>query len=178
MTPDSLARRRIIIASVSFAVILLSAVAAYFVIAYVLRLGQQVDPASDQPTSALQTSEAAQELYVTEGATAAITAYDHAIVASESDQETAELKLGKATVLFNEDDLDDALVLAIESHELHRTRFSAALVADIYRAQGDETSAGRYYSEAIGLVGEDGLGDLPLNDEAYYRERLESGDDV
>lgn len=179
MTSDSGARRRIIIASVSFAVIVLLAVAAYLVIAHVLRVGQQSgDPAQDQPLSVLQKSEAAQEAYVTDGPDAALAAYDAAIAASGSDQETAELKRGKATVYFNEDNTTEALKLAAESHALFRTRFSASLLADIYRERGDETNAVKYYNEAIELVGTDSYGDLPLNDEAYYRERLEMGSGV
>lgn len=171
-------RKKVIIASITI-VVLFAAGGLYYLFS---TFGKYTDDTStiDQNTSdakispeTTRISQQAQDAYVKGSFSGAVKQYDNALKnTSLTTEDRGDLLKGKATLYFNDNKLEDALAIAKEADNTAPTRFTAALIGDIYRDLGDKTNAVSYYNRAIERITMDGYGDLPFNDKDYYETRI------
>jgi tetratricopeptide (TPR) repeat protein len=169
----------ITIAIVGFAVLLLAGGGAIWYFQFFKNQSSEKDSSTQTPgqlvtAKTTQTGEIAQETYAEGGFNAAVQQYDTALKDSDiPSNDKGELQRGKASLYLNENKLDEALIIALEADNNWSTRFTTSLIADIHFGLGNKDEAIRYYNLAIERIATDGYGELPFNDEAYYKERIE-----
>ena len=78
--------------------------------------------------------------------------FDKALDATSDPHEKFVLYSRKATLLFNNNDLDGALTAATAAYNLEKTSDSAAFVGQIAHTKGDKTTALQYYKKAKELI--------------------------
>lgn len=83
----------------------------------------------------------------------AISILDKAIANTKSNDEKFELLIKKSTILYNNDDVDNAIKAAIASYNAKQTLASSSLVGLLARKKGDIVLAKQYYNIALGLAG-------------------------
>lgn len=75
----------------------------------------------------------------------------------------------KALILYNNKQLDEALVAAKKAFELEQKQDAAAFVGQIARDKGDKPTAIEYYKKAIELVDANGS-PMAEKDKKYYQD--------
>lgn len=158
----------------SIAIVIVAAGAA--LAAYLLLMPKQDQRANEQQgtTPVLQKypseekADSADKLAFEGNIAGGVQLLDDAIKTTSDSTELLVYYSRKATLLFNNNQLDEALVAAKKADEIAQSSDSAAFVGQIARKKGNAAEAIEYYKKAVTKVSEND----PLADEdvAYYQE--------
>lgn len=119
-----------------------------------------------QDQSARKTADEAEKLANDGNVTGGIQKLESAIQQASDPHSKFIYYASEATLLLNNNQLDDALVAAKQAYSLEKLPDSAALVGQIARQKGDVATAAEYYRIASTLV--DSSDPLAANDKSYY----------
>jgi tetratricopeptide (TPR) repeat protein len=140
------------------------------------------DTSSDQAQSP-QTKQAqtkandAEKIAYSGNVNGSVAALDEAIKNTNDNHSKFIYYSQKALILYNNKQLDEALIAAKKAFELEQKQDAAAFVGQIARDKGDKATAIEYYKKAIELV-DTGGSPMAEKDKKYYQDivtTLESG---
>lgn len=160
-------KKKIIFIGIIVIVIGVSAGAAIF-------FSNMQNKTSDDPNSATgisrlpseEKADAADKAALENDLATGVKEFDKALESTSDAHEKFILLSRKATLLFNNNDLDGALVAATDAYELEKTSDSAAFVGQVAHAKGDKVKALEYYKKAKELI--DGSDPFAQEDGEYY----------
>ena len=163
--------KRIII----FAVIILVLIIAGTAAALILSQPKSSDTSSGQDGEQAQKLErkpsekkadSADKLALEGNVEGGVKELDDAIKNTDNDDDKFIYYTRKATMLYNNGDLDAAFAPAVSAYQIKETSDSAAFVGQIAREKGDRTTALDYYRKAIAHI--DPNKPLADEDKKYY----------
>lgn len=124
-------------------------------------------PTAQQAHPAEQKADEASKLAYAGDVQAGVDVLDAAIKGSSDTHAKFIYYSQKAILLFNNKNLDGALLAAKQAFELEQAVDSAAFVGQIARAKGDRATALDYYKKALALVDVEG-NPMGQRDKEYY----------
>jgi tetratricopeptide (TPR) repeat protein len=96
-------------------------------------------------------------------------AYDSAIQQTSDSVQKQALLAGDASIYYNDENYDQALVVAKQAESIKLDSNLAALIAEIYRIKGDSKNAIMYYQKAITLGNQTNPDD---NHSLFYQDEI------
>lgn len=115
-------------------------------------------------------AKAAEKLANTGDVKAGTKALDDAIKNTQDSHDKFVYYSRKATILLNDNKLDDALVAAKQAFDIEQGSVSAALVGQIAQQNGDTKTALEYYKKAVQLI--DASDPMADEDKKFYNAQI------
>lgn len=117
--------------------------------------------------AAQQTANDAQKIAYTSGVPAGVKALNDAIQNTTDTSQQFIYYEQLATILFNNNQLTDAITAAKKAYSLNQTSDSAAFVGQIAQQMGDKQTAIQYYQYAVDRIDKNDI--YAQSDKTYYQ---------